>query len=112
MDKQGNQTKTRTPIFDGLNYVFWSVRMRLFLQAQGIDVWKVVVNGYNVPATLPIDNAGRKLHEYNSKAMNEILSGLVELVFVKVMHCESAKEVWDKLKNINEGDEKVKGTKL
>ena len=44
--------------------------------------------------------------------MNAILSGLVESVFVKVMHCESAKEIWDKLKNIYEGDEKVKGAKL
>ena len=44
--------------------------------------------------------------------MNAILSGLVELVFVKVMHCETAKEIWDKLKNFYEGDDKVKGAKL
>ena len=86
--------------------------MRVFLQAQGIDVWKVVVNGYNVPGTPPIYNIGRKLHEDNSKAMNVILSGMVESVFVKVMHCEFAKEICDKLKNIYEGDEKVKGAKL
>ena len=95
-----------------MNYAFWNVRMRVFCQSQGIDIWKAVVNGYSVPSTLPIDNVARKLHEGNSKAMNEILSGLVELVFVKVMHCESAKEKWDKLKNIYEGDEKVKGEKL
>ena len=74
-----------------MNYELWNVRARLFLQAQGIDVWKVVVNGYNVPAAPPIDNAGRKLYEGNSKEMNAILSGLVESVFVKVMHCETAK---------------------
>ena len=28
------------------------------------------------------------------------------------MHCESTKEIWDKLKNIYEGDDKVKGAKL
>ena len=44
--------------------------------------------------------------------MNAIISGLVESVFVKVMHCESAKEIWDTLKNIYEGDEKVKGAKI
>ncbi|KAH9328904.1 hypothetical protein KI387_001012, partial [Taxus chinensis] len=32
--------------------------------------------------------------------------------FIKVMHCESTKEIWDKLKNIYEGDDKVKKTKL
>ena len=86
--------------------------MRVFLQAQGIDVWQAVVNGYNVRATPPIDNIGRKLYEGNSKAMNAILSGLVESVFVKVMHCETTKEIWDKLKNVYEGDDKVKGAKL
>ena len=86
--------------------------MRVFLQALGIDVWQVVVNGYNVPSTPPIDNVGRKLYNGNSKAMNAILSGMVESVFVKVMHCESTKEIWDKLKNIYEGDETVKGAKL
>ena len=40
MDKQEEQTKTGTPLFDGLNY---ALRMRLFLQAQGVDVWKEVV---------------------------------------------------------------------
>ena len=28
------------------------------------------------------------------------------------MHCEIAKEIWDKFKNIYEGDDKVKGEKL
>ena len=82
------------------------------MQDQGIDVWKAVVNGYNVPATPPIDNARRKLYEGNSKSMNAILSGLTEIIFVNVMHCDTAKEVWDKLKNIYEGDDKVKGEKL
>ena len=44
--------------------------------------------------------------------MNAILSGLTETVFVKVMHCETAKEIWDKLRNIYEGDDKIKGAKL
>lgn len=86
--------------------------MRVFLQAHRIDVWQVVVNGYKVPATTPIDNTGRKIYEGNSKVTNAILSGLVESVFVKFMHCESTKKIWDKLKNIYEGDEKVKEAKL
>jgi hypothetical protein len=32
--------------------------------------------------------------------------------FVKVMHCYSAKEIWDKLKNFYEGAAKVKGAKF
>ena len=44
--------------------------------------------------------------------MYAILGGLAGSEFVKVMHCESTKELWDKLKNIYEGDAKVKNAKL
>jgi hypothetical protein len=44
--------------------------------------------------------------------MYAILGGLVESEFVIVMHFASAKEIWDKLKNVYEGDNKVKSTKL
>ena len=44
--------------------------------------------------------------------MNVILSGLTETVFIKVMQCETAKEIWNKLRNIYEGDDKIKGEKL
>ena len=44
--------------------------------------------------------------------MNVILSGLAEVEFVKVMHLESAKEMWDKLISSYEGNEKVMDAKL
>jgi hypothetical protein len=34
------------------------------------------------------------------------------MVFTKVSHCKSAKYIWDKLRNIYEGDTKVKAAKL
>ena len=40
--------------------------------------------------------------------MNATLAGLAKSEFVKVMNCKTAKEMWDKLKNINEGYGKVK----
>jgi hypothetical protein len=40
------------------------------------------------------------------------LNGLSDTVFTKVAHCKSAKEIWDKLQNIYEGDTKVKAAKL
>jgi hypothetical protein len=53
-----------------------------------------------------------KLSENNSKAKNVLLNGLSEMVFTKVAHCKSTKDIWDKLQNIYEGDSKVKETKL
>jgi hypothetical protein len=46
------------------------------------------------------------------KATNAIVNALVDFVYVKVIHCDSTKEMWDKLQNAYEGDVKVKEAKL
>ena len=48
----------------------------------------------------------------DEKAMNALLSGLCEAEFIKVMHNKTAKEIWDTLESIHEGDKKVKIAKL
>jgi hypothetical protein len=53
-----------------------------------------------------------KLSQNNSKSKNALLNGLSETIFTKVAHCKSAKEIWDKLQNIYEGDSKVKEAKI
>jgi hypothetical protein len=53
-----------------------------------------------------------KIGQNNSKATNALLNGLGETIFTKVAHRKSTKEIWDKLRNIYEGDSKVKATKL
>ena len=40
------------------------------------------------------------------------MSSLDDSIFVKVMHFKTAKDIWDKIKNIYKGDTKVKGDKL
>lgn len=50
--------------------------MIFVLQAQGVDVWKFVLNKLKVPTSTPIDLVGRRLYENNSKAMYAILGGL------------------------------------
>jgi hypothetical protein len=40
-----------------------------------------------------------------------ILNSLINSVFVKVMHCDSTKDLLDKIQKIYEGDEKFKGDK-
>ena len=87
--------------------------MKLFLQSQGLDVWMAVENGYILPDTTPVvGTTERRLMECNGKAMYVLQGGVIGSEFVKVMHCTSAKETWDNLKNVYEGDGKVKGAKL
>jgi hypothetical protein len=99
MDQQEGMSSNRAPLFKGNDYAFWSIRMRSYLMALGCDVWLSVINGYTVPTTAPSDTTAKKLCNDNSRVVNAILGGLANNVFVKVMHCKSTKEIWDKLKS-------------
>jgi hypothetical protein len=79
---------------------------------QGFEIWQSIVDGYPIPVVPPINEKVVKLGQNNSKATNALLNGLGEMVFTKVTHCKSAEEICDKLRNIYEGDSKVKATNL
>ena len=72
---------------------------------------EVVDTGYTKPIVLASKDDKLEF-SFNSKEMNAILSVLSEVEFVKVMHFESTKEMWDKLISSYEGNEKVKDAKL
>ena len=112
MDQQERMSSNKAPLFKGNDYAFWSVRMKSYIMALGWDVWKTIESGYTSPSTPPNDTTTKKLCNENSRAINAILGGLTNPIFVKVMHCKSAKEIWETLKVIYEGDIKVKEAKL
>ena len=93
MNQVEEYTKHGFPVFDGQNYVFWSTRMKLFLQSQGLEIWEIVKNGFTLPEYMeePTDPTERIKFVQNLKAMCAILGGLTGTDFVKVMHCKSAK---------------------
>jgi hypothetical protein len=107
---EGTSTN-KAPLFNGTNFSFWKVRMRTYIMALGADVWDVVETGYVKPIVLASKDDKIEFN-FNAKAMNVILSGLAEAEFVKFMHLESTKEMWDKLISSYEGNEKVKDAKL
>jgi hypothetical protein len=107
-----NSYKNGIPQFDGHKYVFWSIRMKTYIQAHGFQVWQSIVDGYTKLIVTPTNDKAVKFGENNSKDEKSLLNGLSDTVFTKVAHCKSAKEIWDKLQNIYEGDSKVKAAKL
>jgi hypothetical protein len=76
----------------------------------GFDIWKSVVIGYTSATTLPTYMTEKNESENDAKYMNAILCRLLESIFFKVM--QSTKEIWDKIQNIHEEDEKVNKVKL
>jgi hypothetical protein len=86
--------------------------MKTYIQEQGFQFWLSIVDGYTSPTIPPKIHKEVKLGESNSKSKNALLNGTSDTIFTKVAHCKSAKEIWDKLRNIYEGDSKVKEAKL
>jgi hypothetical protein len=86
--------------------------MKTYIQAQGFEIWKSIVDGYTTPVFQPTNDKALKLNQNNSKAKNALLNGLSEIIFTKFSHCKSAKDIWGKIQNIYEGDSKVKETKI
>jgi hypothetical protein len=95
--ERNNMYKNGIPEFDGQKYAFWRRRMKTYVQTQGFEVWKSVVDGYKEPAIPPTNENQNKLSLNNSKAKNLLLNGLVNSVYVKFMHCSSTKDIWDQI---------------
>jgi hypothetical protein len=106
MDQQEGMSSNKAPLFNGGGYALWKIRMKSYMLALGFDVWKSVVDGYTAPTTPPTDTAGKNICNDNSRVVNAILGGLTNSICVKVMHCKSAKEIWDKLEVVYEGNKK------
>ncbi|KAL3503833.1 hypothetical protein ACH5RR_033674 [Cinchona calisaya] len=112
---------TRHPMFIGINFVFWRDRMKIFVQSIDIDLWYIICEGpleANVidvnthrlrPKTRYELNAKDKVNlSLNAKAINILYNILDADEFSKVKGCKSAKEIWDKLKEIREGNEDIR----
>ena len=91
MDHQEGLDDNKPPLFIGNNYAFWSVRMRFHLMSLGCKIWSFVEKGYGIPNNLPTDRDELDEYEFNEKALNVILKGLADSVFVKVMQCKTTK---------------------
>lgn len=66
--------------------------MKTYLISLGYGILQSVVHGYTTRTT-PNTTDWKKVSEKNSKSMNAVLYRLLEYEFVKVMHCNSAKEI-------------------
>ena len=88
------------PLFDSINYVYWKVRMRTFLQSLDEKVWQAVVIGWTKPKEAPADwdEAKIKAANFNSKALNALFSAVTnkefKKKFKKISSTETAKEAW------------------
>ena len=84
------------PLFGGINYAYWKVRMRVFLQSLDEKVWQAVEIGWTKPkeALADWDEAKIKAANFNSKALNTLFSAVTNEEFKKISSTKVEKEAW------------------
>ena len=119
MENEG-QAVNRPPLFNGNDYDYWKKRMIAFFDAQNMDIWDLVQNGYQTPTNaegqdLPRPQwteGQRTRHQLNSKAKHYLMCAITRSEHDKVHSCETAKEIWDTLALAHEGSSQVKESKI
>ena len=102
------------PLFDGTNYVYQKVRMKVFLQVLGEQVWQAIEVGQIKPkeALVDWDESTIIAANFNSTALNALFCGVTNKKFKKISSTEVAKEAWTILETTYEGTKAVKTVKL
>ena len=82
------------PLFDGINYAYWKVRIRAFLQLLDEKMWQAIKIGYSKPKEAPTDwdDAKIKVANFNSRALNVLFSAVTNEEFKKISSIETTKE--------------------
>ena len=102
------------PLFDGTNYVYWKVHMKVFLQALGEQVWQAVEVGWIKPKEAPVDwdEATIIATNFNSRALNALFCEVTNEELKKISSTKVAKEVQTILETTYEGTKAVKTVKF
>jgi len=110
----------KPPLFCGLYYKYWEVRMKIFVESIDQGIWDLIKNGPFIPKLKKNGsfikkhwsqwtNEESKMAKLDCTAQNIIASALDSNKFFRISECKSAKEMWDTLKathgNINESKE-------
>ena len=88
--------------------------MRIFIQSTDYAIWKIIVNGSEVPRKIIEGQQVPKTKEewnaevlkkveLNAKAINMMHRAISFEKYRKISRCKIAKEMWDKLEITHEG---------
>ena len=84
------QSSIIPPLFDGTNYAYWKVRMRVFLQFLDKKVSQAVEISWTKPTEVLAnwDDAKIKAAKFNSRALNALFSAVTNEEFKKISSTE------------------------
>ncbi|KAM0988950.1 hypothetical protein ACFX2A_013056 [Malus domestica] len=110
----------RAPIFNGINYDFWSIKMKTIFKSH--DLWTLVDKGYETAETeddssdedqQSVRKIAMKVNETrDAKALGIIQGAVSDEIFPRISNFETSKTAWDVLQQEFRGDKKVRSVKL
>ncbi|CAH9132625.1 unnamed protein product [Cuscuta epithymum] len=93
------------PLFKGVNYHFWSLKMKTLFKSQ--ELWSMVEDGFVDDQPEEPDQALREKRKKDAKALFLIQQALDDAVFPRIAAASTSKEAWSILKQEYLGDKKV-----
>ena len=117
-------------MFSKEDYDDWKIRMQAHLCAQDDDMWYVITEGpLKIVKVIPSTTEGGEARavdkprlEWTTEDKNKanldnvakdiLYKTLDKMMFSKIKSCATAKEIWEKLTQLNEGNEQTKENKL
>ncbi|KAJ0521592.1 putative transcription factor interactor and regulator CCHC(Zn) family [Helianthus annuus] len=120
-DKNNIGSLFKPPMLKRNEYNIWERRMGHILAQQNTGCWRSVVFGSHVPMVPSAEDAKKfvpkptenytetdfQKFELDAKAFSIIASALPNEIYAGLLHCNSAKELWDALKEQFGGTEEV-----
>ncbi|XP_052477099.1 uncharacterized protein LOC128032534 [Gossypium raimondii] len=103
------------PVFAGENYHIWVVKIRTYLREH--NLWKVVENDTEL-APLRVNPTIAQIKQHseecakNHKAMSCLQNGVSDVIFTRIMACDTLNQAWEKLKEEFLGSDKTKQQQL
>jgi len=103
----------RPPLFSGVNYQFWKIWIKFFIESLDRGIWDAIVNEPFIPKNV-IDGAAvdkpwsdwstdeSRKDQFDYIAKNIITSALNLDEFFRVLQCSLAKEIWNILEGTND----------
>jgi hypothetical protein len=101
----------KPPHFDGVDYAFWSHKMRSHLFSLHPSIWEIVENGMQFDSTDNLVFINEQIHK-NAQATTILLASLCRDEYNKVSGLDNAKQIWDTLKISHEGNDTTMITKM
>lgn len=111
---QEGHSLMRPPFFNGMDYIYWKTRMRVFLLSLNFNFWHIVENGFEM-FSLPMNNWNdleKKTFSLSAKALNALFCALDKNKFNRVSMCEMAFDIWHILETTHEDTSRLKDSKI